>query len=134
MNEKGGIIDDSVITKVTLLTLLTKCHSSPKVAEDDLYLVVNAGRRDVDLAHINAQLKQHSNLDVEMVVHNDRGLLALQGPSAAPVLQSLVDIDLSSLYFSNFAKTDIAGVPSWITRTGCVAFSSSISAMHRMSR
>ena len=73
-------------------------------------------------------------MDVEMVVHNDRGLLALQGPSAAPVLQSLVDIDLSGLYFSNFAKTDIAGVPSWITRTGCVAFPSHVSAMQRKSR
>lgn len=102
-NEKGGIIDDSVITKV---------------AEDDLYLVVNAGRRDVDLAHLNAQLKKNSGMDVEMIVHDERGLLALQGPLAPSVLQSLVDADLSKLYFSNFIKADIAGVPCWITRTG----------------
>jgi len=83
-----------------------------------LYLVVNAGRRDVDLAHLNAQLKKNSGIDVEMIVHDERGLLALQGPLAPSVLQSLVDVDLSKLYFGNFIKADISGVPCWITRTG----------------
>lgn len=102
-NEQGGIIDDSVITKVT---------------DEDLYLVVNAGRRDVDLPHIQSQLDKHSEMDVEMVVHDERGLFALQGPKASPILQSMVDVDLSKLYFGNFIKADISGVPCWITRTG----------------
>lgn len=102
-NEQGGIIDDSVITKVS---------------DEDLYLVVNAGRRDVDLAHLNAQLEKNSQMDVQMIVHDDRGLLALQGPSAKSVLQSLVDVDLSQVYFGNFIETKVAGVPCWITRTG----------------
>ena len=55
----------------------------------------------------------------ELVVHDDRALLALQGPAAAAVLQDMVSIDLSKLYFSGFVKSDIAGVPSFITRTGC---------------
>lgn len=56
---------------------------------------------------------------MELIVHDDRALLALQGPSAAAVLQDMVDLDLSKLYFSGFVKSDIAGVPSFITRTGC---------------
>ena len=54
-------------------------------------------------------------------VHDDRGLLALQGPSAMAVLQSLVkasDIDLTKFYFGNFARFDIKGIPCWVTRTG----------------
>lgn len=57
----------------------------------------------------------------EMTVHNDRSLLALQGPKAMEVLQPHTDADLSKLYFSNFIKVDIAGVPCFLTRTGYVS-------------
>lgn len=53
-----------------------------------------------------------------MEVHNDRGLLALQGPKAMSILQTMTDLDLSKLYFGHFMKGDVAGVPIWITRTG----------------
>lgn len=53
-----------------------------------------------------------------MEVHNERGLLALQGPKAMSILQAMTDLDLSKLYFGQFIKGDVAGVPIWITRTG----------------
>lgn len=56
---------------------------------------------------------------VEMTVHDDRSLLALQGPAAVETLQPLVDVDLSKVYFSDFHKLDIAGIPCYLTRTGC---------------
>eukprot|EP00775_Hariotina_reticulata_P006762 gene6762-6979_t len=104
-NEKGGIIDDTVITKVT---------------PTEIYLVVNAGCRDKDLAHLNKHLAEAKakGLDVSMLVHDERGLLALQGPSAMPVLQKLTSYDLSKLYFGQFARFDIKDAPCWITRTG----------------
>ena len=55
---------------------------------------------------------------MDMTVHDDRALLALQGPAAAETLAPLVDTDLSKMYFSNFAKLDIAGIPCYLTRTG----------------
>ena len=58
---------------------------------------------------------------MEMTVHDDRSLLALQGPAAAETLAPLVDVDLSKMFFSNFAKLDIAGIPCYLTRTGCAA-------------
>ncbi len=61
---------------------------------------------------------------VDMTVHDDRALLALQGPAAAETLAPLVDIDLTKMVFSNFAKLDIAGIPCYLTRTGCAAESS----------
>lgn len=104
-NEHGGIIDDTVITKV-----------SPT----EVYLVVNAGCREKDLNHLNKHLEAFTAKggDVTMEVHDDRSLLALQGPEAAEVLQPHVKDDLSKLYFGNFKKLDIAGSPCFITRTG----------------
>ena len=106
LNEKGGIIDDTVITKV---------------APDEVYMVLNAGCRDKDLAHFRKHLDAQSG-DVHMTVHDDRSLLALQGPKAMETLQPLVQQDLSKVYFSNFLQNmSIAGVEGcFLTRTGCV--------------
>lgn len=64
-NEKGGAIDDSVITKVT---------------DDHIYLVVNAGCRDKDLAHIGEHMEafKAKGGDVSWHIHDERSLLALQ--------------------------------------------------------
>ena len=51
-------------------------------------------------------------------MHDDRSLLALQGPAAVETLQPLVDLDLSKVFFSNFHRLDIAGIPCYLTRTG----------------
>lgn len=62
---------------------------------------------------------QDSGKKADFIVHDDRSLLALQGPAAHGVLQPLLkDLDLNSFYFSNFAILDIAGIPCWLTRTG----------------
>jgi glycine cleavage system aminomethyltransferase T len=54
-----------------------------------------------------------------MTVHDDRALLALQGPEAAAVRAPLVPgADLGQVYFSNFRKLDIGGHASFLTRTG----------------
>jgi len=104
-NEKGGIIDDTVITKVNA---------------NEIYLVVNAGCRDKDLAHIGKHLAaaKAAGKDVSMHVHDERALIALQGPQAPAMLQTLTKQDLSKLYFSNFARFDIGGAACWVTRTG----------------
>lgn len=104
-NEKGGIIDDTIVTKVN---------------GTELYIVVNAGCREKDLAHLDKHLKaaKAKGLDVAITVHDDRSLLALQGPAAAPTLQQLVKDDLSKFYFSQFKKLDIKGIPCYLTRTG----------------
>ncbi|GAV90221.1 GCV_T domain-containing protein/GCV_T_C domain-containing protein [Cephalotus follicularis] len=104
-NEKGGAIDDSVITKVK---------------DDHIYLVVNAGCRDKDLTHIEEHMKAFKNKggDVSWHIHDERSLLALQGPLAAPVLQHLTKEDLSKFYFGEFRILDINGVSCSLTRTG----------------
>eukprot|EP00850_Spirogloea_muscicola_P004317 SM000018S03682 [mRNA] locus=s18:718627:721434:- [translate_table: standard] len=104
-NEKGGVIDDTVISKL---------------ADDHIYLVLNAGCRDKDLEHIEKHLKpyQSKGKDVAWHIHDDRSLLALQGPLAPSVLQKLTTEDLSKLYFSDIKLTKINGADCFLTRTG----------------
>ena len=70
LNESGGIIDDTIITK----------H-----APDAFYVVTNAGRRDVDLPWFTRKLEEWNASEkakegkVEMEVLENWGLLALQG-------------------------------------------------------
>ena len=51
-------------------------------------------------------------------MHDERSLLALQGPAAVKAVQALCKDDLSSLYFSHFRRAELGGVPVWLTRTG----------------
>ena len=74
LNEKGGIIDDTVITK----------H-----ANDAFYVVTNAGRRDRDLSHFKEKLEEWNASDrakdgkVEHEVLDGWGLVALQGTNSS---------------------------------------------------
>jgi aminomethyltransferase len=74
LNEKGGIIDDTVITK----------H-----ADDAYYVVTNAGRRERDLSWFKSKLEEWNASErakdgkVEMEILEDWGLLALQGWTSA---------------------------------------------------
>ncbi|EJF58046.1 glycine cleavage system T protein [Dichomitus squalens LYAD-421 SS1] len=110
LNERGGIIDDTVITK----------H-----AEDAFYVVTNAGRRDRDLAWFkekleewNAGEKAKAEGKVEHEVLEDWGLLALQGPEAAQYLQGLTSFDLRELTFGRSAFVPIEGFNLHVARGG----------------
>ena len=69
-NEAGGIIDDLMVANL---------------GDDRLFLVVNASRKDDDFTHIAASLPA----GVQLQPHEDRALLALQGPAAAAVIARL---------------------------------------------
>ena len=83
-NEKGGAIDDSVITKVK---------------DDYIYLVVNAGCRDKDLAHIEEHMKafKAKGGDVSWHIHDERSLLALQVNSQILVMVLRYFVEINDL-------------------------------------
>ncbi|KIM39532.1 hypothetical protein M413DRAFT_447016 [Hebeloma cylindrosporum] len=109
LNEKGGIIDDTIVTK----------HAS-----DAFYVVTNAGRRERDLAWFKEKLAEWNasetgkNGPVEHEVLENWGLLALQGPEAASYLQGLTSFDLSQLTFGNSAFVPIEGFNLHVARGG----------------
>lgn len=83
LNENGGIIDDTIVTK----------HHDEK-----FYVVTNAGCRDKDLAFIKEEAKAFGNVD-----HStwEGTLLAIQGPRAQEILQKYTSESLKDLYFGN---------------------------------
>uniref|UniRef100_A0A6P7EY19 Aminomethyltransferase n=1 Tax=Diabrotica virgifera virgifera TaxID=50390 RepID=A0A6P7EY19_DIAVI len=109
-NEKGGILDDLIVTKID---------------EDHLYVVSNAARKQHDqhlmLRALDAYKKNNSAADINIKFYepSGRSLLALQGPKAAESLQNLTEVKLSELYFMNTTTGSVAGVSDCrITRCG----------------
>jgi len=106
LNERGGIIDDMVVTK----------HS-----DQEFYLVTNAGRRERDLAWISEQIDKWNEKredKVELEVLDGWGLVALQGPKAAEYLQKLTTANLGPLTFGRSAHITIDGIKVYAARRG----------------
>lgn len=107
-NSSGGILDDLIVNRV---------------ADDVLYVVSNASRKEVDMANISdavASCKAKGmDVSVEFLSSDDQSLLAVQGPTAVTTLQKLCTKDLSRLFFMNSTTDSIAGVDNCrITRCG----------------
>lgn len=78
-------------------------------------LVVNASNRDKDVAWLRAQDPQ----DCELHDRSDEfALLALQGPKAASILQTLTAADLSAVGYYKFTTGKVSGLDATIARTG----------------
>jgi aminomethyltransferase len=93
-NPDGGIIDDLMVARL---------------AGDQLFVVVNASRKDVDFAHLGA------TLPVDIL--EDRALLALQGPAAASVMARLCP-DAAALPFMGFGAFGVGGIGCFVSRSG----------------
>ena len=83
-------------------------------------MVSNAGCADKDLAHIRAHLKTFQNKggDVDLKIIDDHALVALQGPKAAAVLESLVGKDLRDFPFMDGRYMTIKGIDCHVARSG----------------
>ncbi len=97
LNEDGGILDDLMVTR----------------RENDLLLVVNAGCKAEDVAH----LQKHLGNRLTIREHTDRALLALQGPKAADVISRLGPETLA-MKFMSFGHAALGGIKCWLTRSG----------------
>jgi aminomethyltransferase len=96
-NDAGGILDDLMVTR----------------RADHLLLVVNAGCKAADIAHLRATIASRCRIE-PMPGH---ALLALQGPAAAAVMSRLAP-ELARLTFMTGADARIAGIDCFATRSG----------------
>jgi aminomethyltransferase len=104
-NDAGGVIDDCIVTN----------------AGDHLYMVINAGHEEIDLPHIKKHMDDfvRAGGDVSFETLANNGILALQGPKAAAVLQKLVSDDLSQMGFMYAKSMSVAGIPDcFVARSG----------------
>ena len=87
-----------------------------RLAADHLLLVVNAGTTEKDWDWIKSH---HKNPGVELDnVSAEYCQLALQGPEALRILQSLTALPLSEIKYYHFQEGTVDGVPGIVSRTG----------------
>lgn len=97
----GGVVDD----------LLVYMRGS-----DDYLLCINAGNIAKDIAWMQEQAKGF-NCTVTNV-SDEYAQLAVQGPRAAEILQTLTATALATIKYYHFAAGQVAGYPCIISRTG----------------
>ncbi|MFN8277270.1 MAG: glycine cleavage system aminomethyltransferase GcvT [Chitinophagales bacterium] len=91
-NNDGGIVDDLLVYRWNA---------------EEYYLVVNASNIEKDWNWI----AKHNTQGVEMKnMSDDLSLLAVQGPDAIKVLQTLTNVDLSAIPYYAFASGNMAGL------------------------
>jgi aminomethyltransferase len=89
-----------------------------RFADTHYLLVVNAANIMKDYEWMAAQAK-HRGGDASVVNTSSRyALIALQGPMAETILQSLTAIDLPAIKYYWFAAGEVAGVRVTVSRTG----------------
>ena len=89
-----------------------------RLAADHFMLVVNAGNIMKDYEWIAARSRERGG-DAAVVNSSSRyALLALQGPRAETILQTLTAIDLPAIKYYWYAVGEVAGVRAIVSRTG----------------
>jgi aminomethyltransferase len=86
-----------------------------RFSAEHFLLVVNASNRAKDLAWLLAQTPKGCEIHDRS---DEFALLALQGPKAASILQTLTPKDLSAIGYYKFTTGKVSGLDATIARTG----------------
>jgi aminomethyltransferase len=89
-----------------------------RIADDHFMLVVNASNIVKDFHWIAEKVKEVGGEAAAVNTSSRYALIALQGPVAKDVLQSLTGVDLSAMKYYWFATGEVANVRVTISRTG----------------
>ncbi len=99
--ENGTVVDDLLVYRF---------------GEEKLFLVVNAGTQDKDWEWIQSH---RGDFDVDMRYASvEYCQIAIQGPKATALLQTLTATDLDAIKYYHFTTGEVDGVSSIISRTG----------------
>ncbi len=102
MTPKGTFVDDLLVYRFSDVHFL---------------LVVNASNIDKDFAWISEQVKGFADA-VAVNTSARYALIAVQGPAAVGIVQSLTSVDLPAIKYYWFASGEVAGVRATLSRTG----------------
>lgn len=97
----GGVVDD----------LLVYMRGA-----DDYFLCINAGNIEKDLAWIRTQAAAFQVTITDRCA--DYALLAVQGPRAAAIVQTLTGAKLGLVKYYHFTEATVAGIHCLVSRTG----------------
>jgi aminomethyltransferase len=96
-NDAGGVLDDLMVSN----------------QGDHLMLVVNAARKVFDETHLRSRLSQSCTVEPLL----DRALVALQGPAAEAVLETLAP-EVRALLFMDVRAITLLGATCLVSRSG----------------
>ncbi len=99
LNEDGGVIDDLIVYRLS---------------NDELMIVVNASRREIDYETLNSRITSATLTDKSL----EFAKLDVQGPNSIKILQKYFDINLEELAFFSFVQIKIFDNDCLLSRTG----------------
>lgn len=100
-NDNGAIIDDLIVYRL---------------GDSSFLVIANAGNRHAVVAALKERVGEFNAMVDDQ--SDDWALIAVQGPKATAILQSLSNIDLNPLKYYSIAEGEISGVSSYLCRTG----------------
>jgi len=101
-NTEGGVIDDAMVYRT---------------GEQSFLLVINAGNADVDMEWINPLIDDQADFTMK-VTTNETAMIAVQGPKAVEIIDSLSNDEASKIRRFRIGSADVAGIPATLARTG----------------
>ena len=99
-NPEGGCVDDVIVYRQDA---------------DHFFLIVNAGNRQKDLSHLQAYAKSFDVIVTDR--YQEDGILALQGPKADEIIESLFPA-ANAIKHMHFAPVSYKGTEIILSRTG----------------
>ena len=99
LSEKCTILDDLIVTKL---------------ADDKYFLVINAARKDFDIAYIS---KYANQFDCELEVLK-KSLISVQGIKSEKILSEILNYDLSGQKYMNLQMLDYCKEKIFVSRVG----------------
>lgn len=104
-NEQGGVVDDIIIYR--------------RRRGSGYMVCINAANRHKDVAWMHRWREARSDLDVSVRdISDETGMIAIQGPRAAEIVQRITDRDLSGVDYFSWVEATVGGVPAKAARTG----------------
>ncbi len=100
LTEEGTFVDDCLVYRF----------------DDKIMMVVNASNIDKDWKHV---VDRKAGINVRLKnISDEVALLAVQGPKAEALMQSLSKLNLTKLAYYHFDTGQVAGIESFVSRTG----------------
>jgi aminomethyltransferase len=101
-NEDGGIIDDAMVYRT---------------GDQSFLLVINAGNADIDMEWINPLVAKSKGFTMKIVT-NETAMIAIQGPKAVEIIDTLSNDEASSIRRFRIGSATVAGISATLARTG----------------
>ncbi|MBI3081620.1 MAG: glycine cleavage system aminomethyltransferase GcvT, partial [Gemmatimonadetes bacterium] len=100
LTEDGTFVDDCLVYRF----------------DDRLMMVVNASNIEKDWSHV---VNRKAGINVRLKnISDEVALLAVQGPEAQALMQSLTKLNLATLGYYHFDTGQVAGIECFVSRTG----------------